>query len=279
MLDEDYPFEGRAFGDYYLERGVGRGGTADVYLAMHTVLKRYAAVKVLHVCSLSQPEDVAAFEEEARTLAKLEHRHIIDIYHFGVEAGIPYIVMRYAPESMRQRHPRGSVLQPEIVVGYVRQIAEALQYAHDRGLVHRDIKPENLLFDSSGTLRVSDFGIAVPTASRRIDRVDIIGTVAYMSPEQFGEEVDRQSDQYSLGIVVYEWLTGRLPFAVKTDAEAVQHHKHAPVPPMAGAGLSISLEVEEVVKKALAKDPQQRFETITHFAQALAKAVNVLIVA
>src|SRR5947209_14430378 len=215
---------GQQFGNYRLTRLIGRGGYAEVYLAEHLYLnKQRQAIKVLTGTDVKDylREEFLA---EARTIANLQHlnSHIVQIIDVGIqpqadedgtESGIPYFVMEYAPEgTLRDLYPHGTEVPLERMVFYVKQIAEALQCAHDQNppIVHRDIKPENMLLRSHDHLLLSDFGIAVTGMTgpqmKPAGKIMITGTVDYMAPERFSGYARRASDQYSLGIVVYEWL-------------------------------------------------------------------------
>jgi serine/threonine protein kinase len=270
----EYPYEGATFGDYRLMRGLGHGGFADVYLGTDVELGKSFAVKVINT-KFPQQQQVDKFKKEARIVASLEHRHIIEVYRYGVEGNVPYIVMKYAQNgSVRSKHPRGTILTLATVVAYARQVAEALEHAHAQGLIHRDVKPENMLFGAFGEILLSDFGVAILTDSRRVDPQEIEGTLPYMAPEQFEAKAVRQSDQYALGIVVYEWLTGDVPFRVKNIYEAAVQHKSSPVPAMNQFGMMIPSEIEAVILKALAKEPQDRFKSVTDFIQALEEVLQ-----
>src|SRR6184192_2631682 len=203
---------GQQLGHYRLLRLLGQGGFADVYLAEHLHLEIQVAVKVLSLRLSS--DSVEQFRTEARTVARLVHPHIVRVLDFGVEDGTPYLVMDYAPGgTVRTLHPKGTRLPLPTIVNYVKQVAEALQYAHERRLIHRDIKPENMLLGENGQILLSDFGIALVAQSTRYQNMqDIIGTAAYMAHEQLQGKPRRASDQYALGIVVYEWLCGERPF-------------------------------------------------------------------
>ena len=262
---------GQQLGNYQLQRLIGTGGFAEVYLAEHKYLRTRAAIKILHT-QLAH-DDQEYFLVEARTVAHLIHPHIIRVLEFGVESATPFLVMDYAPNgTLRQLHPKGSYVPLATVVSYVKQLAEALDYAHSQQVIHRDIKPENMLVGSKNEVLLSDFGIAqVAQSSRYQDVRDMAGTIAYMAPEQISAHPRTASDQYSLGIVVYEWLTGERPFQGSFTEIAVKHNLvtppsfHERVPGMTSA-------VEEVVLTALAKEPQQRFATVSAFAQALEQA-------
>src|SRR6266567_1985239 len=194
---------GQQFGNYRLIRLLGRGGFAEVYLGEHLRLKTQAAIKLLHTQLAG--DEVASFLNEAQTIAHLEHPHIVRVLDFDVKEGLPFLVMSYAPNgTLRERHPKGTRLGPESILLYVRQIADALQYAHDQKLIHRDIKPENMLLGQRNQVLLSDFGLAqIAQSSRNQSTQEVAGTVAYMAPEQVQGKPRPASDQYALGIVIY----------------------------------------------------------------------------
>lgn len=262
---------GQQFGHYQLTRLLGKGGFAEVYLGSHIYLGNEAAIKVI-LNELSDA-DKELFRAEGRTLVRLIHPHIVRLLDFGIENNIPYFVMDYAPNgSLHEKYPQGTRLMLATIVSYVQQAAEALQYAHDRKLIHRDVKPENMLLGHNNEIVLSDFGIAVVAHSTKSMRIeDIIGTSHYMAPEQLGGQPRTASDQYSLAIIVYSWLTGILPFT-GTYVEIVSQHLTKLPPPLRNSVPNLPVEIEQVVLKALAKDPQQRYETIQAFAQALERA-------
>ena len=264
---------GQFLGNYRLVRLLGRGGFAQVYLGEHVRLGTQAAIKLLstHLAA----GDVEQFLREARTIARLEHPHIIRIldFDFDREEAMPFLVMSYAPNgTLRQRCPRGTRLPPERILTYVKQIASALQYAHDARMIHRDIKPENMLLSRQDEVLLSDFGIAVVAhSSRSQDTQETIGTVAYMAPEQIQGKPRPASDQYALAVTVYEWLCGCLPFR-GTTAEISVQHLHADPPSLREQAPGIPPAVEAVVLKALEKDPHRRFASIQEFAAAFERA-------
>jgi len=262
---------GQQVGNYRLVQLLGSGGFADVYLAQHVYLDSPAAIKLLRA-NLGQ-QDLDDFRGEAQTLVRLIHPHIVRLLDFGVQDGAPFLVMDYAPNgTLRQRHQRGECLALDMVVGYVDQVASALQYAHDQKIVHRDVKPENMLLGRQQEILLSDFGIAVVAQSTRADLArDTTGTIAYMAPEQIQAHPRPASDQYSLGIVVYEWLSGARPFA-GSFTEVAAKHLMVPPPPLHELLPTVSPEVESVVSTALAKDPKQRFSSVLAFATALREA-------
>ncbi|HZR40497.1 MAG TPA: serine/threonine-protein kinase [Ktedonobacteraceae bacterium] len=264
-------YVGEKLGNYCLTRLLGSGGFAEVYLGEHMYLKTQAAIKLLRV-SLEE-EALAQFLTEARTIAHLEHPNIVRILEFGVQGSTPYLVMNYAPNgTVLGRYPRGSVVPLHMVIQYARQIADALQYAHARELIHRDVKPENMLLGRDGEIFLSDFGLAVMSPGSQSRRpLDKAGTTAYMAPEQIEGKPSKSSDQYALGVVVYEWLCGSLPFT-GSDEEIEIQHLQVPPPPLCERAPSVPSAIEQVVMKALAKDPSQRFLSVLHFAQVLEEA-------
>jgi serine/threonine protein kinase len=262
---------GQRLGNYQLIRVLGEGGFAEVYLGEHIHLGTQAAIKVLHTRLTS--DDVDKFRTEARTIARLNHPHIVRVLEFGVEGKTPFLVMDYAPNgTLRQRHSKGVALPLPLIIAYVKQVADALQYAHDEKLIHRDIKPENMLFGRRDDILLSDFGIALVAQSSRYESArEMAGTMAYMAPEQIQGKPRPASDQYSLGIVVFEWLSGDRPFHGSLT-ELVGQHLSVPPPSLQEKVPMISPEVDRVVLIALAKDPKQRFVSVQAFAVALDQA-------
>jgi serine/threonine protein kinase len=228
---------GQQLGNYRLQRLVGRGGFADVYLGEHIYLHKPAALKLLHL----DEHDAEQFLREAQTLARLEHPHIVRVLDFAVQDGIPYLVMDYGTGgTLRSKHPAGTRLPLELVLIYVSQVASALQYAHDRRFIHRDIKPENMLLDGSSQVLLADFGLALltPARSASTQAMDptMAGTAPYLAPEQVQGQPRAASDQYALAIVVYEWLSGQRPFQGTPIAVAMQHVSAVPPPSVATPG-------------------------------------------
>ncbi len=253
---------GQQLGNYRLVRLLGRGGFAEVYLGQHLRLNMQAAIKVLHT-QLADAADIQNFHREAQTIASLIHPHIVRILDFDVKDGVPFLVMDYAPNgSLRCQHPKGVPLPLPTIVSYVKQVADALQYAHDQKLIHRDVKPENMLLGRQNEVLLSDFGTAIIAQSSRYQGTqDMVGTIAYMAPEQIQAHPRPASDQYALG-VVYEWLRGVYPFQ-GSFSEIAAKHTMMPPPSLRGKIPTISPELEQVVMVALAKDPRQRFASVT----------------
>ncbi len=263
---------GQQLGNYRLARLLGKGGFAEVYLGVHIHLGTEAAIKVLST-QLATAGDVEKFRQEARTIATLVHPNIIRVFDFDVVEGSPYLVMDYAPNgSLRQRFPQNTPLAPATFLPYLQQIAEALDYAHSHRFVHRDIKPENLLLGRQNEALLSDFGVAtVAQTSSQQSTQNIAGTAAYMAPEQLQGHPRAASDLYSLGIIVYEWLTGERPFR-GSFTEIASQHVLTPPPPLRTKVPGISPALEQVVLTALAKEPKDRFSSVRAFATAVAQA-------
>jgi len=251
----------RRLGNYRLIQRLGRGGFAEVYLGEHIHLKTLVAVKVL-LTQLTQ-ETVETFRREAQTIARLRHPSIVQVHDFGIEDDTAYLVMDYAPHgTLRQRQPKGTVFPLVTVVSYVKQVAEGLQYAHEQRLIHRDVKPENMLLGPRQEVLLSDFGIALTAHSSFSQNTqNVAGTIVYMAPEQIQGHARPASDQYALGVVVYEWLCGNRPFQ-GTFTEIALQHTTKPPPPLRLYLPALPVEIEQVVMTALQKDPQQRFSTV-----------------
>jgi serine/threonine protein kinase len=262
---------GQHLGNYQIRQQLGRGGFAEVYLGEHIYLGTHAALKVL-TGPLDEHEAIL-FQREARLLASLIHPHIVRVLEFDIENATPYLVLDYAPGgTLRKRHPRGKQLPLATVVDYVTQIAAALQCAHNQHLIHCDVKPENILLGRDGELLLADFGIAVLTQSiRSAHTQQIVGTVTYMAPEQLQGHPCKASDQYALAILAYEWLCGHPPFSGPPNAVAAQHCFVSPLP-LRDQVLSLPSRVEQVILRALAKDPAARFPSVKAFADVLSVA-------
>src|SRR6266852_46734 len=259
---------GQQLGNYRLISLLGQGGYAEVYLGQHVRFKQQAAIKVLHTHLSSQ--EVEHFLHEAETIAALAHPAIVRVFDFDVQDGVPFLVMDYALNgSLRRRYPKGNPVPLPQIVSWVKQVADALQYAHEQRLIHRDVKPENMLLGQREGVLLSDFGVAtVVHSSASLSTQSAVGTLAYMAPEQIEGHPRAASDQYALGVVVYEWLCGAHPFEGSVSEVMVQQLSMPP-PPLRERLPTISAEVEQVVLRALAKDPKARFASVRDFATAL----------
>jgi len=266
---------GKQLGRYRILRRLGAGGYAVVYLGEHIHLKTQAAIKVLHQVHLSS-DDEERFRGEAQTIVRLKHENIISVIDYGIQesTGIPYLVMEYMPAALRQRYPAGTRCAPLEILPYVKQVASALQHAHKHKVIHRDVKPENMLLDEHDNVRLSDFGIAIVyETSSALKTQDKLGTPYYMAPEQIQGKPVFASDQYSLGVVVYELLCGRRPFT-GGFAGLLHQHEHSVPPSLRERVPSLSADIEQVVLKALAKDPEERYASISDFALAFEQACS-----
>lgn len=259
---------------YRVLKRLGVGGMAEVWCAQDEVLGRRVALKLLGGRYATDPEFRERFRREAQAAAGLTHPNIVGVFDHSEWDGTPYIAMELVDgqtlkEIVRERGP----LPPHIAVGLTEQILRALAYAHRRGIVHRDIKPQNVILDPEGEAKVADFGIARAGNSQMTQTGSIVGTVQYLSPEQAnGQPVDRRSDLYSTGVVLYELLTGRVPFDGEAPVSiALKHVNELPVPPgQLRPGIPPALEA--VVLRSLEKDPNRRFQTAEEFIAALEQA-------
>ncbi len=253
---------GRTVGPYQILEELGRGGMAVVYKAWQPSLERTIALKVLPEYFRHDPQLVARFQREARAAAHLEHPNIVHIIDTGVADGLPYIAMEYLEGgSLRDRLAQGA-LAPAAALALVEQIASALDHAHSRGLIHRDVKPANILFTADGRPKVADFGIArVAEGTRLTQTGTLMGTPEYMAPEQAeGQPVDHRADLYALGVLLYQALTGRVPFHSTTPHATLHAVIYEPPPPPRQLNPALPQAVENVVLKALSKRPEARFQ-------------------
>jgi outer membrane protein assembly factor BamB len=261
---------GQQMGGYRLLSLLGRGSFGTVYLAQSTPQQQPVALKLLQM-PLSSQEEFKSFLNEARTM-RLQHPHIVPLLDFGTSReDLPYLVMEYLPGgTLRDRYPRGTRLPLDVICHYISQLASALQYAHDHRVIHRDVKPENMLLRTDDTVLLSDFGIArtIEQSTAAASMANTAGTPAYIAPEQSYGKPLPASDQYALAVVAYEWLSGNRPFT-GTPTEVVIQHRLDPPPPLHTYRQDLPAEVDQVIARALAKQPEERFATIEQFAQAL----------
>jgi serine/threonine protein kinase len=262
---------GQQIGNYQLVKLLGQGGYAKVYLGKHRYLNSYAALKILN--TTIDPRDEQKFLAEAQALVNLRHANIVHLLDFVIENSTPVLIMDYALKgSLRQYHPYGKQMPLTMVVDFVTQIAAALQYAHNHHIIHRDVKPENILLDADNRLLLSDFGLSLLTpSSQQLSTQDPVGTAHYMAPEQLRGKPSFASDQYALAVMVYEWLCGEPPFHGNIW-EISHQHMYTDPPSLRPTRPELPLMLEQVVMRALAKNPHDRFGSIQAFAQALAQA-------
>jgi serine/threonine protein kinase len=268
---------GHEVGAYRILSLLGRGGTAEVYKAFHPALKREVALKVLLQEVSTDHDWVRRFRQEAELLGRLDHPHILPIYDAGEHDGRPFLVMKYIVDTTTLRSQlQGNPWPLNRVVKVVTQVADALDAAHKAGVVHRDIKPSNILVTPDLRCSVFDFGIAKPC--RRGDTTTgsdlIVGTPEFMSPEQCkGDRIDQRSDVYSLGVVTYQMLTGHVPFSAETAVGILMKHLTEPLP-IPPAGVALPPAVNGVLRKAMARDPNERFSSAGEFAQSLERSAD-----
>ncbi|HSM58644.1 MAG TPA: serine/threonine-protein kinase [Candidatus Sulfomarinibacteraceae bacterium] len=267
----------RTIGRYEVKSELGRGGMATVFLANDPLIGRDVAVKVLPREFLHDPSFRGRFEREARTIAMLEHPAIVPIYDFGEQDGQPYLVMRYMKGGTLGDRLREGPLDGSEAAGILERLGDALDHAHNRGVIHRDLKPGNILFDEYGLAFLSDFGIVkLAQATATFTGESIIGTPAYMSPEQVhgNREIDGRSDIYTLGIILFEILTGQMPYRADTPAKLMMAHVLNPVPRIKEVRPDLPDAYDAVITRALAKQPDDRFDTASDLSQALTKIVQ-----
>ncbi len=278
MTDTRPDFAALLAGQYQIERELGRGGMGIVYLARDVRLDRPVAIKLLPPLLASSGDLRERFLREARTAAQLSHPNIVPVYRADEIADHAFFVMAYVEgESLADRLRRLGALSPLETVRVLREAAWALAYAQARGVVHRDVKPENLMIEkSSGRVIVTDFGIARDTRATRLTQDGLVlGSVHYMSPEQIaGDALDGRSDIYTLGVVGYQCLTGRLPFDAEQASAVIVQHATSPAPPVRLLAPDVPAPLAAVIDRCLAKDPAARYPNGEALADALTAAVE-----
>ena len=259
---------------YKLLELLGRGGMGIVFRAREVALDRDVALKILTIDPVLAPDAYTRFEREAKLAARLDHPHIVPIFAVGQRQNIAFYTMRLVRGgSLEDLIGAGKQLSLDHVVKLLREVAAALDHAHRQGVVHRDIKPANVLLGETGHAMVADFGIAkaLSTNEAGTTGTGIIGSPGYMSPEQWrGDEIDGRADQYSLGIVAYEMLCGKRPFETPRMQDLLRMHLSAEVPPLSYSRPGLPEGVDEALRRALAKDPAQRFSSVSAFVDSLA---------
>lgn len=263
---------GKQIGNYHIVTRLASGSFGSVYLAQHVSLpKQTVAIKLLHNEYLRSPELYEQFLQEAQLLDSLRHPHILPLIAAGIDEGFPYLMVEYAPrgslrEYIEQHAPHPLPLGKAITI--VSQVAQALHYAHQQDIVHRDLKPDNILFNTNDEALIADFGVATILTPASRKQVQAIGTPAYMAPEQFTGTVGKKGDQYALGCIAYELVTGRQPFmAPDFISFSFQHMTEDPLPPRQ-LNPEVSVPIEDAILKAMAKLRAERHADVSAFATA-----------
>jgi serine/threonine protein kinase len=272
---------GRKLDEYRLEALLGKGGMAGVYRGLDVRLKRYVAIKVIDSPLRSDSEYIVRFEHEAQAFAQLEHPHIVGLYRYGEANGLLYMAMQYIDGAdlgtvLANYREDQEFIEPEEASRIIREICLALDYVHSRGVIHRDIKPSNIMLDKQGRAILTDFGLALLTELGT--RGEIFGSPHYIAPEQVvsSASVVPQSDLYAVGVILYEMLTGELPFDAENPLDIAMLHMTEPPRPPRELRPDISPEVEAVILKALAKEPEQRYQNGAELDDALDRALQVI---
>jgi serine/threonine protein kinase len=271
-----------SIGKYVDLKRLGRGGMADVYWGRDPYLDRYVAIKVIHPHLAEEENFEVRFRQEARLIAALRHPNIVQIYDFDFHENQPFMVMEYfqggtLKDILAQHKARGELMPLGKIADLLEPIAQALDFAHTRGIVHRDIKPSNILFSSDGSPVIGDFGIAkiLDESIQLTATGGVVGSPPYMSPEQAASKpVEKFSDIYSLGVVIYEMAAGRVPFIGQSITGVLMQHLNDPPPPVRDFNPNIPLPLQEVIAKALSKLPADRYPSAGHFSAAYKKALE-----
>lgn len=268
----------RISGRYKVLDMIGGGGMANVYLAHDMILDRDVAVKMLRLDYVNDEEFIKRFHREAQSATSLAHPNVVSIYDVGEEGDIYYIVMEYVEgDTLKQYIHKHSPLSVETVIAIMQQITSAIAHAHQNHIIHRDIKPHNILIDKDGKVKVTDFGIAMALSATSITQTNsVLGSVHYLSPEQArGGMANKKSDIYSLGIVMFELLTGRLPFSGESAVSIALKHLQSETPSVRRWNEGIPQSVENIVLKATAKDPFYRYNSMEEMSDDLRTALDI----
>lgn len=271
-----YAMNAERLSQYEIRERLGHGGMASVYRAYDPVLHREVALKILNQELFDDPQVRERFERETKIVARLQHEAIVPVYEVGRENDQVFFVMRYMPGgSLAECLQRRSLTLPQMSK-IIQRVAAALDYAHERGVIHRDLKPGNVLFDEHDNAYLSDFDIAKLTPSgSTLPPGNIVGTPTHMSPEQArGEDVDGRSDIYSLGVIMFEMLSGRIPYEARTPLGMTLKHAAYPVPRILSLNPDLPPEIEAVNEKVMAKERDKRYRSGLEFANAFIAALS-----
>lgn len=273
------PLIGEEVDGYLIEQLLGKGGMARVYRGQDVRLRRFVAIKVIEPKARTKPEYTSRFEREARAVAQLQHPHIVSVYRFGEYDGLYYMAMQYIDGSdlgwvLRDFAREGDLMQHEDVLRVVSQVGGALDYAHSRGVIHRDVKPSNVMLNRDGEAILTDFGLALVRAEGT--RGEIFGTPQYIAPEQAVNSagVVPESDQYALGVILYEMLTGGIPFDGKSPMDIAMAHMSEPIPSPLDRNPDLNPAFVPILERVLQKDPADRYPSCTALAADVERVIH-----
>ncbi len=265
---------------YLIKQLIGNGGMADVYLALDTILDRNIALKIIRIDLANDPISLLRFQREAKAISKMDHPNIVQVYDVGEYKNRPYIVMEYVHgKTLKQLLQKRIALPISEALDIMKQLTSALVHAHQNNIIHRDIKPHNVLIKDDGTAKITDFGIALSHDSMQITANDLVlGSAHYLAPEiTSGQEATHASDVYSLGIVFYELLSGNVPFSATTPVQVAMAHINDKLPSLTERNANIPLQIEEIVKKACAKNKADRYESVEEMLYDLENYLSIQI--
>lgn len=273
---------GQTFGKYQIIESLGRGGMAEVYKAYQETLDRHVAIKVMHTFLAEDSDFLGRFKREARAMAALSHPHIVRVYDFEIQDDVYYIVMEYVSggtltKKLEELSAKGQWLPLQETLKIILQVAEAMAYAHRQGMIHRDIKPSNIMLNEQGNAVLTDFGLAKILSGPTYTATNAtIGTPAYMSPEQgMGETGDGRSDIYALSVLLFQMVTGRLPYQATTPLATLMKHISEPIPSPLKYNPNVPAGVQQIIQKGMAKEPEARYQTANDLIRDLQQAIRL----